>query len=403
MLPPAPALPARRPDWRQYVLVTLLITLLALGLTGLVVRSERLREAERAEADLHNLSLLLADDVGTLFARTESLIQSAENYYLDAATHGGIDAGRFNAFLDRQRLQVPEALTVMVLGSNGAPASAATARGSTSTWRTGAISSRPVTAAPAARSSMAPSSPGAARPGCWSWRAGSTTRTAASPGWWWRPSRPKPSPGCSPSPTSAPRGCRAAQPRHGPGGTPPPGRRARRRAGQHDGIEHLPRSRPQASRGGAYIATAPLDGVERIFSYRPVEAYPFFVNIGRAESEYLSSWRRHSVLLFGLCGAIILITALSARRIYRSALRGSEAAERMQLAIDGANLGIWSLDVADRRVAASERCLALFGLPQRPAPSIAFSTACPTTTASGSSRPSPRPSGPAATTTRNTA
>jgi hypothetical protein len=100
-------LPARRPDWRQYVLVTLLITLLALGLTGLVVRSERLREAERAEADLHNLSLLLADDVGTLFARTESLIQSAENYYLDAATHGGIDAGRFNAFLDRQRLQVP--------------------------------------------------------------------------------------------------------------------------------------------------------------------------------------------------------------------------------------------------------------------------------------------------------
>lgn len=364
MLPPAPALPARRPDWRQYVLVTLLITLLALGLTGLVVRSEHLRESERAEADLHNLSLLLADDVGTLFARTESLIQSAENYYLDAATHGGVDAGRFNAFLDRQLLQVPEALTVMVLGPNGAPRFGSHGtrvdvdladRGYFIKARDGSARG-PIFDGPfIARGSQTWVLVMARRldnpDGSFAGVVAVTLKTEAL-------TRLLAKPSLGPSGVAVLRNLDMAQvARHpqveGPGAGP-----------GNTTVSNTFRDRVRRHpEGGAYIATSPLDGVERIFSYRPVVAYPFFVNIGRAESEYLSSWRRHSVLLFGLCGAVILITALSARRIYRSVLRGSEAAERMQLAIDGANLGIWSLDVADRRVAASERCLALFGLP----------------------------------------
>ena len=41
--------------------------------------------------------------------------------------------------------------------------------------------------------------------------------------------------------------------------------------------------------GGTYFGTSPLDGVRRIHAYRQVENYPFFVNVGRAEVEYLSS------------------------------------------------------------------------------------------------------------------
>lgn len=121
MLSPGPASATRRPDWRQYCLVTLLISLLTLGLTCLVVWTERQREVERVEAELSNLALLLVDDVSSLFGRTESLIHSADNYYADAMTHGAVDATRFNAFLDKQLQQIPAAHGVMVLGRDGVP------------------------------------------------------------------------------------------------------------------------------------------------------------------------------------------------------------------------------------------------------------------------------------------
>ena len=41
--------------------------------------------------------------------------------------------------------------------------------------------------------------------------------------------------------------------------------------------------------GGSYVGSSPLDGIHRFHAYRQVENYPFFVNVGRAEVEYLSS------------------------------------------------------------------------------------------------------------------
>ena len=364
MSSPGPAPAARRPDWRQYCLVTLLISLLALSLTSLVVWSERMREAERAEADLHNLSLLLADEVGTLFARTESLIQSAENYYLDAASHGGVDAGRFNAFLDRQLSQVPEALAVMVLGPGGAT-------------RFGSQGTR-VDVDLADRGYFIKARDGRARGLVFD----GPFQSRVSRTWVLVMARRLDNPDGSfagvvlASLKTESLAKLLAKPSLGPSGVVvmrtldmaqvarhPPLEVAGAGAGDTKvsrTLRDLVRRHPE---GGAYTGTSPLEGIERIHSYRLLEHYPFFVNVGRAEDEYLSAWRRHSALLLGLCAAVILIAALSARRIYRSALRGSEAAERMQLAIDGANLGIWSLDVADHRVTASERCLALFGLP----------------------------------------
>lgn len=67
---------------------------------------------------------------------------------------------------------------------------------------------------------------------------------------------------------------------------------------------------------------------------------------------------------------IILVTLFAVHRLYVTALARSDVAERMSLAIDGASLGLWSLNVADRRVVASERCLALLGFPADARPSI---------------------------------
>ena len=62
--------------------------------------------------------------------------------------------------------------------------------------------------------------------------------------------------------------------------------------------------------GGTYFGTSPLGGVRRIHAYRQVENYPFFVNVGRAEVEYLSSWWRHSALpLCTTTGIVMLVMA----------------------------------------------------------------------------------------------
>lgn len=364
MSSPGPAVAFQRPDWRRYFIVTLLISLLALGLTGLVVWTERQREDARAEADLYNLALLLVDDVSSLFARTESLIHSADNYYTDAVAHGGIDAARFNTFLDRQLQQIPAALAVMVLGPDGVArfGSRGTRFGVDLADRAYFIEARegrgrglifdgPLQARGSdvwvlvvARRLDNPD-------GSFGGVVAVTLKTEAL-GQLLAKLR------LGPSGLAVLRGFDMAQiARH------PQLEGAGLGAGSTTVSQALRdhiRERPQS---GSYVSTSPLDGVRRIHAYRQVENYPFFVNVGRAEDDYLSSWWRHSALLLGLCVAIILITALSARRIYQSSLRSREAAVRTQLAVDGANLGIWCLDIADQRVTASERCMALFGLP----------------------------------------
>ena len=364
MSSPGPAVAVQRPDWRRYFIVTLLISLLALGLTGLVVWTERQREEVRAEADLDNLALLLVDEVSSLFARTESLIHSADNYHADALSHGGVDAARFNAFLDKQLQPIPAALGVMVLGPDGVTrfgsrdtrlgvnladrayfSSAREGRG------TGLIFDGPLVTRGSEVQVLVIARRLDKPDGSFGGVVAVTLKTEAL-------------------------GQLLAKLRLGPSGVAALRGFDMAQIARHPHLEGVgvgvgnktvapavqARIREQPA-GGSYVGTSPLDNIRRIHAYRQVENYPFFVNVGRAEDDYLSSWWRHSALLLGLCAAIILTTALSARRSYRSALGSREAAVRMQLAIDGANLGIWCLDIVDQRVTASERCLAVFGLP----------------------------------------
>ncbi|MBL8434456.1 MAG: PAS domain-containing protein [Zoogloea sp.] len=364
MSSPGPAVAFQRPDRRRYFIVTLLISLLALGLTGLVVWTERQHEDARAEADLYNLALLLVDDVSSLFARTESLIHSADDYYTDAVAHGGIDAARFNTFLDRQLQQIPAAMGVMVLGPDGVArfGSRSTRFGVNLADRAYFIEARegrgrglifdgPLQARGSdvwvlviARRLDNPD-------GSFGGVVAVTLKTEAL-------SQLLAKLRLGPSGIAVLRGfdmTQIARHPHLEGVGMGAGNKTVSQA-----LQERIRERPA---GGTYFGTSLLDGVRRILAYRQVENYPFFVNVGRAEDDYLSSWWRRSALLLGLCAAVILITALAARRIYHSSLSSREAALRMQLAIDGANLGIWCLDLADQRVTASERCLALFGLP----------------------------------------
>jgi len=66
---------------------------------------------------------------------------------------------------------------------------------------------------------------------------------------------------------------------------------------------------------GTFHATSPLDGVDRLYSYRKVSGYPLHVTVGRSTDEYMGHWRRDmgvvaalSSVLFGVAiGATLMV------------------------------------------------------------------------------------------------
>lgn len=58
---------------------------------------------------------------------------------------------------------------------------------------------------------------------------------------------------------------------------------------------------------GSSTQVSKIDGIERLYSYRHVDGYPFIVAVGRTKTELLSQWQRSS---FFLGGAVLVICAM---------------------------------------------------------------------------------------------
>ncbi len=61
---------------------------------------------------------------------------------------------------------------------------------------------------------------------------------------------------------------------------------------------------------GAIGFVSPVDGIRRIYGYRTVGSFPFFVAIGISESSYLSEWRRN--LVTTLLASVLFLAILAA-------------------------------------------------------------------------------------------
>ncbi|HJV26259.1 MAG TPA: sensor domain-containing diguanylate cyclase [Aromatoleum sp.] len=59
---------------------------------------------------------------------------------------------------------------------------------------------------------------------------------------------------------------------------------------------------------GTFRATTPLDRIERLTSFRKVAGYPLYLTVGRAEGEYLRSWKKSATIT---AGAIALFAAMA--------------------------------------------------------------------------------------------
>ena len=121
----------------------------------------------------------------------------------------------------------------------------------------------------------------------------------------------------------------------------------------------------QGSISGSLIVKAPLDGIERLFTFRVADGLPLVLVVGQAESEILAEWYRRAVTYAVFClllgGALVILTCVwmrSYRRANAMAAKMTTAFEEKsreaRALLDSIPFPAWLLDNDGRFVAVNE-------------------------------------------------
>ncbi|WP_201212676.1 response regulator [Rhodocyclus purpureus] len=111
--------PAGPAAYLPYVAAVVFFAVISMAVAALAVWQEVRLNERRAETAVHNMALVLSEQIDALVARSDALVQSAAYYYRDMEAQGRIDPRRLNAFLDRQQAPFPEILNLRILDAAG--------------------------------------------------------------------------------------------------------------------------------------------------------------------------------------------------------------------------------------------------------------------------------------------
>ena len=87
------------------------------------------------------------------------------------------------------------------------------------------------------------------------------------------------------------------------------------------------RSSPEA---GSYTAVAPVDGIERLYSYRKIANYPLYVFVAKSTDDFLAPWRKEVVITLLLVAVFTLAILVFTRTSYRRETE-SRKAKKMEV------------------------------------------------------------------------
>ncbi|VVO51841.1 EAL domain-containing protein [Pseudomonas fluorescens] len=68
---------------------------------------------------------------------------------------------------------------------------------------------------------------------------------------------------------------------------------------------------------GSYTAVAPVDGIERIYSYRKIANYPLYIFVAKSTDDFLAPWRKEVVITLLLVAIFTLAILVYTRTSYR--------------------------------------------------------------------------------------
>ncbi len=125
----------------------------------------------------------------------------------------------------------------------------------------------------------------------------------------------------------------------------------------------------RGDREGMIRYQAAIDHTDRVYAYKRVGNYPFYVAVGLASVDFLAQWRRTAFIsllsvLLGLFALIAMLRRreLTERRLGVAASKLAESNERLQLLLDSVGQGICGLDAEGGIVFVNPAARSILGL-----------------------------------------
>ncbi|HEX4944136.1 MAG TPA: diguanylate cyclase [Usitatibacteraceae bacterium] len=116
----------------------------------------------------------------------------------------------------------------------------------------------------------------------------------------------------------------------------------------------------QGEISGTFHADSPVDGLERLYSYRRVSGYSLHITVGRATAEYLGHWRRDMGVVAALAGLLFAVAIGATLMVDRAWRRQRRVARLLELqahtdALTGLANRRRFFEIADAELARSKR------------------------------------------------
>ena len=106
----------------------------------------------------------------------------------------------------------------------------------------------------------------------------------------------------------------------------------------------------QGAANGTLAIDSRVDGVPRLYGYRTVAHFPFFITAAMAERDYLAQWRGNAALLLLGALAFLAMLAFAEVRRNRSEIQLRRSEQRFRSLIDGNNAVILQIDAQNGQI-----------------------------------------------------